>query len=121
MMRSSASGVSFGGSSGIGSQPTGGDPGGEIKKFLSIVGGLRWYGENLDFVPVGDDDPDDEGIGVGSARYTRKITSGLHDTVSAPNKNIITKALTFQTWLQGSSHPNPTSRFQRRLHCSKPE
>ena len=77
MIRSLASGVEFGGSSRICSQPTGGDPGGEIRKFFSTVGGLRWNGENLDFVPFGDEEPDDEGIGVGSARYTRNTVSGL--------------------------------------------
>src|SRR5882762_8338741 len=34
-MRSSARGVGLGGSSLIGSQPTGGEPGGEIRKFFS--------------------------------------------------------------------------------------
>lgn len=38
-MRSSARGVAFGGSSRIDSQPTGGEPGGEIRKFLLETGG----------------------------------------------------------------------------------
>lgn len=40
-MRSSARGVGFGGSSSIGSQPTGGEPGGEMRKFFSCFGGRR--------------------------------------------------------------------------------
>lgn len=36
----------FGGSSRTGAQPTGGEPGGEIKKFFSSAGGRKWYGEN---------------------------------------------------------------------------
>jgi hypothetical protein len=41
VMRSSASGAAFGGSSTTCSQPTGGEPGGEIRKFFSIAGGRR--------------------------------------------------------------------------------
>ena len=67
-MRSSASGVSFGGSSRIGSQPTGGEPGGEMRKLRSTVGGWRWCGENFGFEPSVGDDVEDEGRGVGSAR-----------------------------------------------------
>jgi hypothetical protein len=32
----------LGASSVMGSQPSGGEPGGEIKKFLSVSGGARW-------------------------------------------------------------------------------
>lgn len=68
-MRSSASGVGFGGSSLIGSQPTGGDPGGEIKKFFSIAGGRRYcssaMAEKL------------SNRGFGAARYTRNMVCGL--------------------------------------------
>ena len=47
-MRSSANGVALGGSSLMGSQPTGGEPGGEIKKFLSMGGGRRcWSSRGL--------------------------------------------------------------------------
>ena len=56
----------------MGSQPTGGEPGGEMRKLRSTVGGLRWYGENFDLQPDGEEE-DDEGIGVGSARKTRRL------------------------------------------------
>ena len=49
-MRSFAKGVEFGGSSRICSQPTGGDPGGEMRKFFSWAGGRRWKGEVLEDV-----------------------------------------------------------------------
>jgi hypothetical protein len=63
-MRSSASGRALGGSSVTCSHPMGGEPGGEMRKFLSIAGGRRW-------VPPG-------GVtGVGSARKTRRTKAGL--------------------------------------------
>ena len=63
-MRSSARGVELGGSSTICSQPTGGEPGGEMRKFFSIAGGRRC-------APPG-------GVtGVGSARNTRRMNAGL--------------------------------------------
>lgn len=34
--------MELGASSVIGSQPSGGDPGGEMRKFLSDSGGARW-------------------------------------------------------------------------------
>lgn len=69
-MRSSARGAELGGSSTVCSQPTGGEPGGEIRKFFSIAGGWRWNGdlEELD---------DSDIMGVGSARNTRSVASGL--------------------------------------------
>lgn len=59
-MRSSASGVEFGASSRMGSQPTGGEPGGEMRKFFSSSGGRKkWFF----------DEPGEDGsMGVGSAR-----------------------------------------------------
>lgn len=59
--RSSASVSVFGGSSTIGSQPTGGEPGGEIKKFFSIPGTLKWRLSSS--FPV---------IGVGGREKTRR-------------------------------------------------
>lgn len=47
-MRSSASGVGLGGSSLMGSQPTGGEPGGDIKKFFSIAGGRRYWSSAME-------------------------------------------------------------------------
>ena len=49
----------------MGSQPTGGEPGGEIRKFFSSRGGRRRSG----FV--------NESRGVGSALKTRRRTAGL--------------------------------------------
>ena len=74
-MRSSARGVSFGGSSRMGSQPTGGEPGGEMRKLRSTVGGRRWKGENF-FVPFGVE-VEEDAMGVGSARYTRNVVLEL--------------------------------------------
>ena len=47
LARSAASVSAFGGSSRICSQPTGGDPGGEIRKFLSVSGTGRYSGKRL--------------------------------------------------------------------------
>lgn len=69
LMRSSARGAAFGGSSLIGSQPTGGEPGGEIRKFFSSSGGRRKL--------LREELGEDGSIGVGSARYTRSVVSGL--------------------------------------------
>jgi hypothetical protein len=63
-MRSSASGATFGGSSATCSQPTGGEPGGEMRKFFSRGGGRR----SASLGGVG---------GVGSARNTRRTNPGL--------------------------------------------
>jgi hypothetical protein len=68
-MRSSARGAEFGGSSRICSQPMGGDPGGEIRKFFSIGGGRSKFSS-----AVGDDG---EKMGLGSERYTLKIVGIL--------------------------------------------
>ena len=46
-----------------------------MRKFRSTAGGRRWNGEN--FVPEGEEEPDEVIIGVGSALYTRSIVSGL--------------------------------------------
>lgn len=59
----------------MGSQPTGGEPGGEMRKFFSMAGGRRWYGEKS--VAELDDGDDGDMIGVGSARNTRRVVSGL--------------------------------------------
>jgi len=61
-MISSARGVALGGSSLIGSQPTGGEPGGDIKKFLSSSGTLR-------YLISGNDESDRRGLR--SAGYSR--------------------------------------------------
>jgi len=77
-IKSSARGEELGGSSTMGSQPTGGEPGGEIRKFFSIGGGRRWKGSNSS---VG------EGcaIVVGSARYTRNTRGWIMDGVFTVN------------------------------------
>jgi hypothetical protein len=68
-MRSSARGVALGGSSTICSQPTGGEPGGEMRKFFVVSGGQR-YG------PSG---PSLMGsVGVGSPRKTRSTMGSLY-------------------------------------------
>jgi hypothetical protein len=67
-MRSSARGVGLGGSSWTCSHPTGGEPGGEIRKFLDVSGGQR---KTPPGPVVGGD------MIVGSARNTRRITGGL--------------------------------------------
>lgn len=77
-MRSSARGVAFGGSSRICSQPMGGDPGGDIRKFFSIGGGRRNFSSN-----VGDDG---EKMGLGSERYTRKTVGVLRGGVRKKHK-----------------------------------
>jgi len=61
-MISSASGVGFGGSSLTGSQPIGGEPGGEIKKFFSNSGTFRWLKSGTEA---------SKRIGLRSAKYTR--------------------------------------------------
>jgi hypothetical protein len=68
-MRSSARGATFGGSSRICSQPIGGDPGGEMRKFFSIAGGRRKFSFD-----VADDG---ERMGLGSERYTLRIVGVL--------------------------------------------
>lgn len=70
-IRSSASGVAFGGSSTMGSQPTGGEPGGEMRKFLSSFGGRSKLASGTVLSEVR------SMMGLGSARYTRKATSDL--------------------------------------------
>ena len=64
-MRSSARGEWLGGSSTICSHPTGGDPGGEIRKFFSSLGGRSRSGLSSC------------SRGVGSARKTRNSVAGL--------------------------------------------
>lgn len=66
-IKSSARGVLFGGSSRICSQPTGGEPGGEMRKFFSSAGGRSRSGLA------------NWSSGVGSARNTRRTTDGLVD------------------------------------------
>lgn len=68
-MRSSASGVAFGGSSLIGSQPTGGDPGGEMRKFFSMAGGRRYWSSAMALKL--------SMIGLGEERYTLNVVSSL--------------------------------------------
>jgi hypothetical protein len=72
LIRSSASGAAFGGSSLIGSQPTGGDPGGEMRKFLSIAGGRKKLASGTDW-------PKLVIKGLGSALYTRKIVCDMSE------------------------------------------
>jgi hypothetical protein len=66
-MRSSASGVGLGGSSLIGSHPSGGEPGGEIRKFFVGDGGAKWYGLRFR-VPSCSNSVSGEIIGVGFPR-----------------------------------------------------
>lgn len=65
IIRSSARGVLLGGSSRICSQPTGGEPGGDMRKFFSSAGGRRRFGLSSC------------SRGVGSARNTRRTTGRL--------------------------------------------
>ena len=68
-IRSSASVALFGGSSRICSQPTGGDPGGDIKKFLSSGGGFR---------KLSLDGGERVNNGLLSARNTRRVVGELN-------------------------------------------
>jgi hypothetical protein len=101
-MRSSASGKALGGSSTTCSHPTGGEPGGEMRKFFSIAGGRRW-------VPSG-------GVtGVGSARKTRRTKAGLKARES--EHGVVWYAGGRHTSLE--SHRSPTRRNTSwlRQHC----
>jgi len=85
-MRSSAKGVALGGSSWIDSQPTGGDPGGDIRKFLLEIGGWRYASEG-----IVETSGSYEKSGFGSARYTRSLSSS--DLNNSWLRKFVTKEL----------------------------
>lgn len=71
-------GAGLGGSSRICSQPSGGEPGGEMRKFFSCAGGLRYLFPSPWFTSS-------SSMGVGSALKTRMTASGLQ-SASAGNQ-----------------------------------
>ena len=67
--KSSARVTEFGASSVMGSQPSGGEPGGEMRKFLSDSGGARWNEAGSGF------------IGVKGSEYSRRMILGISGLV----------------------------------------
>lgn len=78
LARSSAKVSMLGGSSRICSQPTGGEPGGEMRKFLSVSGTGRWSRYRR-FRSIS--------RGVGSPRYTRSVA--LWEIRVRPNSSVM--------------------------------